>query len=82
LRTRIYNLAAFAPSAEELAERLRGAVGTIDVSYAPDEQRQAIVDSWPQDVDDIAARREWGYEPRFDLDGAIEDYLLPPLRST
>ena len=81
LTTRIYNLAAFSPSAEELAARLRSSVGTIDVTYEPDLQRQAIVDSWPQDVDDTAARREWGFEPRYDLDRAIEEYLLPPLRS-
>jgi hypothetical protein len=45
-----------------------------------DEKRQGIVDSWPADVDDAAARRDWGHRPRFDFDAAFGEYLIPSIR--
>jgi nucleoside-diphosphate-sugar epimerase len=37
--------------------------------------RQAIADSWPQTIDDSAARREWGWQPRYDLAAMTADML-------
>ena len=34
----------------------------------------------PEDVDDTLARREWGFEPQYDLESALNDYLLPIIR--
>ena len=45
-----------------------------------DLKRQAIIDSWPADVNDDAARRDWGLNPRHDLDAAFGEYLLPRIR--
>ncbi len=42
-------------------------------------KRQGIVDSWPADVDDSAARRDWGFRPRYDLGHAFQDYLIPTI---
>jgi hypothetical protein len=39
------------------------------------------VDSWPEDVDDAAARRDWGYAPKHDLRAAFDEYLLPAVRA-
>ena len=47
------------------------------LSWDVDEKRQAIIDSWPEDVDDTAARRDWGFAPAFDFASAFDDYLLP-----
>ena len=44
-----------------------------------DVKRQGIVDTWPADVDDGAARRDWGFRPRYDLDHAFQDYLIPTI---
>jgi nucleoside-diphosphate-sugar epimerase len=41
--------------------------------------RQNILDSWPKAIDDAAARRDWGWKPRFDLDGMTDD-LVPRVR--
>jgi hypothetical protein len=38
------------------------------------------VDSWPADVDDSAARRDWGFAPRFDEARAFSEYLVPTIR--
>jgi threonine 3-dehydrogenase len=48
-----------------------------EITFAPDTQRQAIVDSWPADVNDDAARADWGWAPEFDLSRAFDEYLVP-----
>jgi hypothetical protein len=50
------------------------------VTWAPHQKRQQIVDSWPADVDDSAARRDWGFAPRYDEAKAFRDYLVPTIR--
>ena len=52
-----------------------------NITFDPDLKRQAIVDSWPEDVDDSAARRDWGLAPAFDLDRAFHEYLFPTIRA-
>jgi nucleoside-diphosphate-sugar epimerase len=73
----VYNIAAFNPSAAEIRELVLGGFPDADISFAPDLKRQAIVDSWPADVDDTAARRDWDFVPRFDLARAFKVYLIP-----
>lgn len=77
LTRRIYNVAAFSPSAGELSELVRRHFPDARITFEPDERRQAIVDSWPENVDDAAARADWGYQPHHDLDSAFEEYLVP-----
>jgi len=73
----VYNIAAFNPSAGEMAELVQQSFPKAQISFEPDLKRQAIVDSWPADVDDSAARNDWGFAPRFDLETAFSDYLIP-----
>ena len=61
-----FNIAAMSFSAGELAAEIAKQVPGFVCSYAPD-ARQAIADSWPRSLDDSAARREWGWQPRYDL---------------
>ena len=49
------------------------------ITFSKDEKRQAIVDSWPADVDDSAARADWGFNPRYDFQRAFHDYLIPTI---
>jgi nucleoside-diphosphate-sugar epimerase len=76
----VYNVAAFNPSAGEVRDRVLRAFPQAVVSFAPDVKRQRIVDSWPADVDDDAARRDWGFAPRYDEARAFEEYLVPTIR--
>ena len=51
------------------------------MTWQVDDKRQAIVDSWPADVDDTAARRDWGFAPALRLRRArFDDYLIPTIR--
>src|SRR5262245_12082668 len=63
-----YNLSAFSRSAEQIRELVLAAFPDAQITYKIDEKRQGIVDSWPADVDDSAARRDWGFRPDYDVD--------------
>ena len=76
-----YNVTSFSPSAEDIKRRALEAFSDGQISYAVHQQRQSIVDSWPEDVDDSAARNDWGWHPDYDLEKAFNDYLIPAIRS-
>jgi nucleoside-diphosphate-sugar epimerase len=75
-----YNLRAFNPSAETIRNVVVKAFPAAAITYQVDPKRQAIVDSWPEDVDDSAARDDWGFKPRYDFDRAFGEYLIPTIR--
>jgi nucleoside-diphosphate-sugar epimerase len=75
-----YNLTAFSPTADEMCEVVTRAFPEASVQWHVDEKRQAIVDSWPADADDTAARRDWGFAPRYDFTRAFDEYLIPTIR--
>ncbi|MCW5943502.1 MAG: NAD-dependent epimerase/dehydratase family protein [Fimbriimonadaceae bacterium] len=79
LTRQVYNIAAFNPSADEIRRLTLDAFPNAIVTYAPDLRRQGIVDAWPADVDDSAARRDWGFAPDYDLLRAFGEYLVPAL---
>jgi threonine 3-dehydrogenase len=75
----VYNIAAFSPRADEIAKSVMRTIPDAKFTYVPDPVRQAILDSWPKAIDDAAARRDWGWKPKFDLDGMTDD-LVPRIR--
>jgi nucleoside-diphosphate-sugar epimerase len=77
LTREVYNVGSFNPCAGEVAERVRRAFPEAKITFAPDLKRQSIVDSWPVDVDDSAARADWGWRPDYDVDRAFDEYLIP-----
>jgi nucleoside-diphosphate-sugar epimerase len=80
LRQDVYNITAFNPSAEEFRNLVVEAFPDAEITYTVDDKRQAIVDSWPADVDDSAAREDWGLAPVYDLRRAFDEYLVPSIR--
>lgn len=77
LSRKVYNVGSFNPSAGEVRDRVLDAFPRAQVEFKPDTKRQGIVDSWPVDVDDSAARRDWGWNPAYGLDRAFAEYLIP-----
>ena len=75
-----YNLGAFAPTADEVRAEVLRAFPSAAITYQVDEKRQGIVDSWPEDVDDAAARRDWGFRPAHDFTSAFREYLIPSIK--
>ncbi len=76
----VYNIASFNPSAGEIRARVRREFKNAQIDFLPDDKRQAIVDSWPEDVDDSAARRDWGWAPDYDEERAFSEYLIPGIK--
>jgi nucleoside-diphosphate-sugar epimerase len=80
LRRTAYTVGAFNPSAEEVRDVVLRAFPNATVTWETDRKRQGIVDSWPADVDDSAARADWGFAPAYDFVRAFSDYLIPTIR--
>jgi nucleoside-diphosphate-sugar epimerase len=75
-----YNLTAFSPTAQEIHDTVTAAFPHAALGWRTDSKRQTIIDSWPEDVDDGAARRDWGFQPAFDFRRAFDEYLIPTIR--
>lgn len=80
LTRRVYNIAAFSPSAAEIAASVKRLVPNAKLTFRADPRRQAILDSWPNRLDDSNARRDWGWEPAFGLEQMTDD-LVPRIRT-
>lgn len=80
LTQRVYNVTSFSPSALEICEIAQKSFPNAQITFEPHASRQGIVDSWPEDVDDSAARRDWGWAPDFNQQRAFDEYLLPAIR--
>jgi threonine 3-dehydrogenase len=76
----VYNVTAFTETAGQIADRVRAAFPGAQISFEPDAVRSKIVDSWPEDMDDSLARRDWGWNPAYDVDRALAEYLVPTIR--
>lgn len=69
-----YNLAGISFTPAQIAEAIRAERPGFTIDYAPD-FRQAIADSWPRSLDDRAAREDWGWQPRYDLQALVREML-------
>ncbi|MGD8397172.1 MAG: NAD-dependent epimerase/dehydratase family protein [Candidatus Eiseniibacteriota bacterium] len=69
-----YNVASMSFSAGELANEIRRHIPEFTCTYEPDE-RQGFADSWPQSIDDRAAREDWGWMPEYNLASMTTDML-------
>ena len=69
-----YNLAGFSCTPAEIAATIQQHRPDFAVHYAPD-FRQHIADAWPHLIDDSAARRDWGWQPQYDLAKMTQDML-------
>jgi len=62
-----FNVTAMSITPAELATEIRRHRPDFEIEYEVDPVRQAIADSWPEQIDDGAARAEWGWLPHYDL---------------
>ncbi|MDD2574106.1 MAG: L-threonine 3-dehydrogenase [Bacillota bacterium] len=70
-----FNITAMSFEPEMLAAEIRKHIPEFKMSYNVDAVRQSIADSWPNSLDDSCARKEWGWEPQYDLSSMTIDML-------
>lgn len=70
-----FNVSAITVTPKELAGEIKKQIPEFEIDYKIDPVRQAIADSWPDSLDDSAARAEWGWDPQYDLGAMTADML-------
>jgi nucleoside-diphosphate-sugar epimerase len=70
-----FNVTAMQLTPARLAEAIRRHLPGFEIDYRVDPVRQAIAESWPRRLDDSAAREEWGWRPRYDLEAMTADMI-------
>lgn len=81
LKRLVYNVTSFSPTAADFFSIIKKSFPQAEVAFNPHLSRQAIVDSWPADVDDSAARTDWAWQPDYDQERAFSEYLLPAIKN-
>jgi threonine 3-dehydrogenase len=76
----VYNIASFSLTAGEFRQRALQSFPGAQISFQSNPRRQGIVDSWPEDVDDSLARREWDWRPNYDADKFFDEYFIPEIK--
>ena len=80
LSRRVYIVTSFSLSAAEFRQIVLKYFPDAKITFAPDSKRNDIVDSWPADLNDNDARRDWGWMPDYDVDRSFEEYLVPNIK--
>ena len=76
IKTRLsYNITAMSFTPEQIAAEIKNHIPDFEITYKPD-FRQSIADSWPNSIDDSSARKDWGWDHKFDLPRMVEDMLV------
>ncbi len=70
-----FNITAMNFTPEELAAEIQTHIADFRIEYEVDPVRQEIADSWPDSIDDGAAREEWDWQPVYDLPALTRDML-------
>ena len=70
-----YNIGGMSFTAGQLADAIARRMPEFTCDFIPDE-RQNYADSWPNDVEDLEAREDWGWEPRFNLEEMVDEMLI------
>jgi nucleoside-diphosphate-sugar epimerase len=70
-----YNVTAMSFAPEEVTKEIKKHIPDFYIEYKVDPIRQTIAESWPNKMDDSAAREEWGWDPQYDLTSMTADML-------
>jgi nucleoside-diphosphate-sugar epimerase len=70
-----FNVTAMNFTPQELGKEIKKHIPEFEIEYEIDPVRQAIADSWPDYMDDSAARNEWGWRPEYDLPKMTKDMI-------
>ncbi|RKD18951.1 NAD-dependent epimerase [Pelobium manganitolerans] len=63
-----YNFAGLSFSPKTLAEEIQKHIPSFKMHYKKHDERQEIANSWPHNIDDSDAKKDWAWKPEFNLD--------------
>ena len=75
LTRRVYNVHGFSPSAEAIATAITEIIPDFRWKFEPVASVVALMGGWPKVHDDTSARRDWGWQPQFDLATTAQDLI-------
>ena len=70
-----FNVTAMCIAPEDIAKEIEKNIPDFTMDYKVDPIRQAIADSWPNNMDDSAATEEWGWKPEYNLEAMTKDMI-------
>tara|TARA_Y100001968_G_scaffold332329_1_gene390096 strand:- start:1479 stop:2405 length:927 start_codon:yes stop_codon:yes gene_type:complete len=70
-----YNISGCSFSAEELVKSIQRHLPNFTCTFKPD-IRQTYADSWPDEIEDDVAFKEWGWKAGFDLDKIVDEMII------
>lgn len=70
-----FNIAAMSFAPETIYAEIKKHIPSFEMEYNVDPLKQSIADSWPDNMDDSCARREWGWKPQYDLQSMTVDMI-------
>ncbi len=73
----VYNVTSYSLTANQFRGQVLKAFSGAKIDFKPDLKRQRIVDSWPADLNDNDALRDWGWKPEYNVERSFDEYLIP-----
>lgn len=70
-----YNISGMSFCPSEIAAEIKKHIPNFKIEYQVDPLRQGIADSWPHKLQDSEARKEWGFNPKYDLARMTKEIL-------
>lgn len=70
-----FNVTAMSFDPEMIYGAIKKHYPNFKMTYNVDPLKQAIANSWPNSLDDSAARKEWDWNPKYDLEKMTEDMI-------
>lgn len=70
-----FNVASMSFDPEIIAKEIKKHIPDFTLTYDVNPMKQAIAESWPNSMDDSAAREEWGWSPTYNLETMTVDML-------
>ncbi|WP_027965136.1 L-threonine 3-dehydrogenase [Halalkalibacillus halophilus] len=70
-----FNITAVSASPEDFEAAIKKQLPEFTMDYKVDPVRQKIAESWPNSIDCAAAKDEWGFEAKYDIDKMTTDML-------
>ncbi len=70
-----FNIASMSFDPEQIYNEIKKHIPNFKMVYDLKPELQKIADSWPNSLDDTAAREEWGWNPQYDLEKMTSDMI-------